>query len=187
MSESPLTTLTRALRFATLKHALHKRKDAEGLPYVNHLADVAARLAEATEGRDLTLLVAGLLHDVLEDTPTTPEELSEAFGTDVARIVSQVSDDKSLPKKVRKRLQIETAPQKTPRAKMIKLADLASNLQSIVEAPPVGWDSARKLEYFHWARQVAQGCRGVNAELEEDFDSFYRKGLEKLGSCSTSR
>ena len=150
--------LTRALAFAAAAHANQRRKGAAQEPYINHLAEVALLLAEATDGQDLNLVLAGLLHDTIEDTPATRQELMEHFGKDVADLVLEVTDDKSLPKAERKRLQIETAPHKSDRAKMIKIADKVSNLNSILESPPVDWSEERKREYFEWARRVVDGC-----------------------------
>ncbi len=139
-------------------------------PYINHLAEVARLLADATDGDDLDLVLAGLLHDTIEDTNTTFEELVTEFGAVVADLVAEVTDDKKLKKADRKRRQVETAPNKSDRAKMIKIADKTSNLRSINESPPSDWSLERKREYFEWARKVVAGCRGVNAKLEGWFD-----------------
>ncbi len=159
--------LTKALDFAARKHTDHRR------PYINHLAEVARLLADATDGHDLDLLLAGLLHDTIEDTETTYDELVSEFGTVVADLVAAVTDDKSLEKAERKRLQVETAPNKSDRAKMIKIADKTSNLRSIAASPPKDWSTERQREYFEWAREVVVGCRGVNDTLEEWFDEAH--------------
>jgi (p)ppGpp synthase/HD superfamily hydrolase len=173
--------LTRAYDFAAQKHAMQRRKGVAAEPYVNHLTEVARLLAHATEGADIDLVAAGILHDTLEDTDTTREELELTFGIDVAGLVAEVTDDKSLANAERKRRQIETAPKKTPRARMIKLADKTSNLRALAFSPPAGWDLDRKREYFVWARDVAAGCRGVNAELEAMFDAVYEEGWQIIG------
>ena len=128
-------------------------------------------LATATAGKDAELVAAGYLHDTLEDTPTEYEELEGLFGANIARTVSEVTDDKSLPKAERKRRQVEEAPGKSAGARMVKLADKTSNLRSIAVSPPADWDSARALEYIAWAESVAAGCRGVNEYLERTFDA----------------
>ncbi len=170
----------RALDFAAKKHAHQRRKGVLEEPYINHLADVTRLLAAATEGRDTVLALAGLLHDTIEDTETTFDEIEAEFGREVADLVAEVSDDKSLPKAERKQLQIEKAPAKSDRAKMLKLADKTSNLQSIIHSPPVDWSLERKREYFKWARDVVAGCRGVNEYLEKEFDRTWRRGMELL-------
>jgi len=168
----------RAFDFAAKKHAHQRRKGELEEPYINHLADVTRLLAAATEGRDTVLALAGLLHDTIEDTETTFDELEAEFGREVADLVAEVSDDKSLPKTERKQLQIEKAPAKSDRAKMLKLADKTSNLHSIIHSPPVDWSLERKREYFKWARDVVAGCRGVNEYLEKEFDRTWRRGME---------
>ncbi len=127
------------------------------------------------------LVVAGLLHDTIEDTETTFAELEMEFGREVADLVAEVSDDKTLEKAERKRLQIETTPAKSDRAKMLKMADKTSNLRSIVHSPPMDWSEERKREYFEWAHDVVAGCRGVNEYLEKEFDRTWRRGLEMWG------
>jgi guanosine-3',5'-bis(diphosphate) 3'-pyrophosphohydrolase len=179
MSDDVLA-LTRALMFAARKHADQRRKGAAAEPYVNHLADVALLVAEATLGADAIVVVAALLHDTLEDTHTTREELEREFGPQVAAVVGEVTDDKSLAKAERKRLQVENAAFKSDRAKLVKIADKTSNLRSILESPPLGWDVARRREYFQWARRVVDGCRGVNPRLEEWFDEAYAAGMAGL-------
>jgi (p)ppGpp synthase/HD superfamily hydrolase len=170
MSGPDTVLVTRACEFAALRHVQQRRKGVAGEPYVNHLAEVAALLAEATGGGDAVLVAAAFLHDTLEDTPTTFEELEELFGQEIAHLVGEVTDDKSLPKAERKRLQISTAPARSVRAKLIKIADKTSNVRAMASSPPAGWDISRIAEYVEWADQVVAGCRGLNATLEQAFD-----------------
>jgi guanosine-3',5'-bis(diphosphate) 3'-pyrophosphohydrolase len=173
----PVSQITRALHFAAQRHSSQRRKGAASEPYINHCIEVAHLLAEATAGTDTAVVVAAILHDTVEDTDTTQSEIEQQFGADIAGLVAEVTDDKSLAKAERKRLQIEKTPQKSDRAKMIKLADKTSNLRSMATSPPANWDDARKREYFEWARQVVAGCRGVNEGLEAGFDEAYRAGV----------
>jgi (p)ppGpp synthase/HD superfamily hydrolase len=175
-----IVAVARALDFAARKHSKQRRKGEAGEPYVNHLAEVARLVAEATGGEDTVAVLAALLHDAIEDTPTTREELEREFGGEVAAVVAEVTDDKTLPKAERKRLQVESAPHKSARAKLIKIADKTSNLRSIAGSPPVGWDLKRQRDYFDWASRVVAGCRGVNASLERWFDEAHAAGLEAL-------
>lgn len=174
--------LSRALMFAARKHSDQRRKGQSAEPYVNHLAEVALLVAEATQGRDVTVVAAALLHDTLEDTATSREELEREFGPEVAAVVLEVTDDKSLPKLERKRLQVEAAPGKSDRAKLVKIADKTSNLRSLLDSPPLGWDLERRREYFEWARRVVAGCRGVSPRLEAWFDEAYAAGRARLAS-----
>lgn len=177
---SDVVAVARALDFAARKHSNQRRKGEAGEPYVNHLAEVARLVAEATEGKDTTAVLAALLHDAIEDTPTTREELEREFGREVADIVVEVTDDKNLPKAERKRLQVETAPGKSRRAKLVKIADKTSNVRSIAKSPPLDWDLKRQREYFDWAARVVAGCRGTNAVLERWFDEAHAAGLQAL-------
>ena len=125
------------------------------------------------------MLCAALLHDTVEDTATTHEELVDAFGSRIARIVAEVTDDKSLAKEERKRLQVEHAPALSHEAKLVKLADKICNLRDVAERPPAKWDLARRQEYFDWAKQVIDGLRGAPGEemrrLEAAFDAAYTR------------
>lgn len=169
--------ISRALDFAARKHVSQRRKGVAQEPYINHLAEVALLLAEATDGKDTALVIAGLLHDCIEDQEVKYEELVELFGKDVADLVQDVTDDKSLPKAERKRLQVDHSPHKSDRAKMLKIADKTANLRALAVSPPSNWDQARKREYFEWAKNVVAGCRDVNAFLEAQFDEAYRTGV----------
>jgi len=162
--------ITRALDFAARKHAGQRRKGIKAEPYINHLTEVALLLSEASGGTDPGLVMAGLLHDTIEDTETSREELVDVFGDDVASLVAEVTDDPGLLRDERRRRQVETAPAKSARARMIKLADKIANLHSIAESPPVGWSGRRKREYVAWAREVAAACGPTNERLERLFE-----------------
>ena len=163
--------VAQAYAFAAERHVEQRRKGAREEPYLNHLVEVAALIAAATDGSDPNLIAAAVLHDTIEDTKTSYAELESHFNKDVADLVLEVTDDKSLLKQVRKDLQIQNTPKKSARAKMIKIADKTSNLRSILNSPPGNWDEKRKEEYLDWARQVVVGARGVNPVLEGIFDS----------------
>jgi (p)ppGpp synthase/HD superfamily hydrolase len=171
-----LVLVSCAADFAAERHRDQRRQGSGQWPYVNHLAEVACLLAVATDGEDAELVAAGWLHDTVEDTATSRSELVSTFGEDIASLVMEVTDDKTLPKQERKRLQIEKTPAKTSRAKMIKLADLTSNLRQL----PDSWESQRIQEYFEWASKVAAGCRGVNSGLERTFDQTHASGKAAL-------
>jgi (p)ppGpp synthase/HD superfamily hydrolase len=166
---NPVVELARAMDFAAHRHSAQRRKGIRAEPYIIHLTEVARLLAEATDGADTGLVIAGLLHDTIEDTATTGEDLRAAFGDDVTSLVLEVTDDKRLPREERKRLQIELASSRTLRARMIKIADKTSNLHSLAESPPVGWSAHRKAEYEAWARLVVDACGPTNARLESLF------------------
>jgi len=177
----PIQRIARAYDFAARKHAAQRRKGINAEPYVNHLTEVADLLAEATSGADADLVIAGILHDTLEDTDTEREHLVQHFGETVAALVAEVTDNKALPKAERKRLQIEHAAHASDRAKMIKLADKTSNLRSLASSPPADWAYERIIEYLDWAHAVVAGCRGINRELEAHFDAAYDDGKRAIG------
>ncbi len=162
--------------FAAAKHTHQRRKNAGDTPYINHPLEVTHLLATVGGVTDEDVLSAALLHDTIEDTGTTPEEISLRFGATVLSYVLEVSDDKSLPKTERKRLQEEHAPALSHGAKLIKLADRIANLRSIVHEPPAGWPVSRQAEYFRWSQRVFQGLRNTNEALERLFLSEYEEG-----------
>jgi (p)ppGpp synthase/HD superfamily hydrolase len=164
-----LRRVTEAFDIAARAHTGQTRKGAAGEPYINHVADVAARLAHSPRATE-AMVIAAILHDVVEDTETTLAEIEARFGPEVAGYVAEVTDDKSLPKAERKRLQVERAPHKSDGAKRIKLADKASNLAALADSPPHWWDKARRRDYLDWARAVVEGLRGVDPALEIAFD-----------------
>jgi GTP diphosphokinase / guanosine-3',5'-bis(diphosphate) 3'-diphosphatase len=159
-----------ALRFSADKHRTERRKDADATPYINHPIQVAELLWTVGGIRETSALIAALLHDTIEDTGTRPDEIRDQFGETVLDLVLEVTDNKSLPKAERKRLQIELAPHKKPLAKCIKLADFICNLQDTDQSPPVNWPLERIQEYLLWTERVVAGLRGANPALEDRYD-----------------
>jgi guanosine-3',5'-bis(diphosphate) 3'-pyrophosphohydrolase len=178
--DSSVAPLLSALRFAADRHRDQRRKDPAASPYLNHPIAVAELLARVGGVGDPITLIAAVLHDTVEDTATTPEELERTFGAAVRRTVAEVSDDKALPKLERKRLQIEHAPHLSERAKLIKLADLTCNVGDIGRDPPSDWSLDRRRDYLDWSERVIEGCRGVNAPLERAFDGALARARERL-------
>ena len=160
----------RALEFAAAKHVHHRRKGGRDIPYINHPIAVATLLATVAGVTDADLLAAALLHDTVEDTDTTHEELVEQFGPDIAELVAEVTDDPRLPSAQRKLTQEHEASSKSPRAKLLRLADKTANVHDITYRPPPDWSVARRMEYFAWAERVVANLRGVNPALEERFN-----------------
>jgi (p)ppGpp synthase/HD superfamily hydrolase len=182
MEDTGFAQLLSALSFAADKHRGQRRKDREASPYINHpiaLAEILARHGVT----DVVTLMAAVLHDTIEDTETTPEELEQTFGSAVRAVVEEVTDDKTLPKDVRKRLQIEHAPTLSERAKLVKLADKISNVTDVTHNPPHGWDLDRRSAYLEWTAAVVDGCRGVSVELESQYDDVLRQARQALGTA----
>jgi guanosine-3',5'-bis(diphosphate) 3'-pyrophosphohydrolase len=170
--------LIRAVAFAAEKHRKQRRKDHEASPYINHPIALADMLANEGGVNEPAVLCAAVLHDTIEDTETTAAELDALFGSKVASIVLEVTDDKSLEKHVRKQRQIEHTPHISPEAKLVKLADKICNLRDLLAAPPSDWSAERKQTYFDWSAQVVAGVRGVHPALESVFDALYARRAE---------
>jgi len=169
-----------AAYFSAKKHRDQKRKGNDASPYINHPLEVANLLANVGKIEDYDVLIGAILHDTVEDTETTKEEIAELFGETVCGYVLEVTDDKSLPKAERKQLQIEHAPHLSNGAKLIKLCDKISNIRDVMENPPDFWDDERRLQYVEWGKKVVAGLRGVNENLEKHFDELTEKATEQI-------
>jgi len=164
-----------AAHFAAEHHKGQKRKGEAGEPYINHLIEVAELIATSSDLLDTNLVMAGFLHDTVEDTDVTPQELEQRFGKDVASLVMEVTDDKSLPKEQRKVLQVQTAHKKSVRAQTLKLADKISNLRALLSTPPANWPAQRKRDYFLWAREVVSRLTQPNLILKAEFERTFAR------------
>ncbi len=164
--------------YAAEKHKYQRRKGFNQVPYINHPLKVALTLCECDETEE-NILIAAILHDVIEDTDASYEEITREFNKEIADLVIEVTDDKELPYAIRKELQVKGAPSLSEGAKKIKIADKICNIRDIVNYP-LDWSTERKLSYLEWAQQVVSGCRNVNHKLGEMFDNAFNDGLEKL-------
>jgi GTP diphosphokinase / guanosine-3',5'-bis(diphosphate) 3'-diphosphatase len=174
-----LAFLLRAIKFASEKHRNQTRKDGS-TPYINHPIEVMEILASLGRVDDVDVLAAAVLHDTIEDTGTTAEELRTVFGDKVTFFVQECTDDKSLPKADRKRLQEEHAPRLSEGAKQIKMADKVSNMRDMVECPPPDWTWERRSEYLNWCWRVYSGLKGANPELEQVFERRHAESRRLL-------
>ena len=174
-----LSLIFKSLRFAAHKHRDQRRKDVHSSPYVKHPIEVADTLIRIGEVEDIEIILGAILHDTIEDTETTPEELEQNFGFQVRRYVEEVSDDKTLPKQVRKELQIKHSPRLSEGAKQIKIADKICNITDIVESPPKEWSIDRCRGYLDWAENVFEGLQGCNEKLDNYFTELVYRGREK--------
>lgn len=175
-----LTLFFKALSFSADKHRHQRRKDEKASPYINHPIEVANMLWTVGNVRDIPTLVAAILHDTLEDTDTTPQEIRDLFGKDILELVLEVSDDKNLPKPERKQKQITHSPLLSEQAKQLKLADKICNVHDMAFAPPDSWPLERRIDYLRWAGAVIDGLRGVNPTLEKYFDDTLSAAQKKL-------
>lgn len=175
-----LNLIFKAILFAIDKHEGQIRKDAERSPYITHPLLVAQALLEIGDVQDPPTLIAAILHDTLEDTKTTEVEIRKAFGEEILQIVLEVTDDKSLEKMARKRLQVVHAPSISNKAKVIKLSDKLVNCRDILNSPPEDWPMERRREYIQWAADVVENLRNINTPLELAFDQILSDAEESL-------
>ena len=192
MSDTSL--ILKALEFAAGRHRSQFRKGLDRTPYINHPIQVANLLINYGGETDPVLLAAAILHDVVEDTVNSVNErdelagiISRMFGEQILSLTLEVTDDKTIDKKERKRLQVENAPHKSDNAKKLKIADKIMNLRDITDTPPADWPLQRISDYFDWAENVVAGLRGVNPKLGDMFDECLVRGRIKYGLSSVRR
>lgn len=175
MDSAQLSLLVTAAAFAARKHKDQRRKDDAASPYINHPLALVDVLVNEAGVHDLDTIVAGLLHDTIEDTETTAAEIEGIFGLRISALVVEVTDDGRLDKAARKQAQIDHAPSLSEPARAVKLADKICNLRDVVANPPAGWSLQRRREYFDWAKRVIDGLRGPHPRLEALFDEAYAR------------
>lgn len=176
MIDSRMALVLKAAAFAAEKHRDQRRKDRHATPYINHPLALAQILAVEGDVQDAEIIAAAILHDTIEDTNTTADELRLVFGNTIASMVLEVTDDTSANKQTRKDLQVQHAPHLSDGAKLVKLADKIANLRDVAHNPPHDWNLTRRREYFDWAGRVIDGLRGAHAALEAKFDEIVREG-----------
>jgi guanosine-3',5'-bis(diphosphate) 3'-pyrophosphohydrolase len=169
----PCGLILRAIAFAAHKHREQRRKDKDASPYINHPIQLATVLWEEGGVTDPQVIAAALLHDTLEDTETTWQELRGEFGREIADVVLEVTDTKWISKQARKRLQVSRAKHSSDMAKLVKLADKICNVRDVAAHPPANWPVERRRQYFDWAKEVVDRLRGAHPELERKFDEVY--------------
>jgi guanosine-3',5'-bis(diphosphate) 3'-pyrophosphohydrolase len=180
-SETPEAGLLAALHFAADKHRDQRRKGEDASPYINHPIVVAETLARYGVTDPVTLKAA-ILHDTIEDTETTPEELERLFGREVREVVMEVTDDQALPKRERKDVQVRQAPGLSRRAKLVRIADKISNVHDVLHAPPANWPLEWRLGYIDWTERVVAGCRGTHEGLEACYDRTLAEARRTLAA-----
>lgn len=185
MSALPATPeVEKALALARKVHEGQTRKGPRNEPYVVHVTEVAEILAEATGGGDPVLIIGGLLHDAVEDSDLTRDDLASDFGAEVADLVAEVTDPEGVTEEERRQRQIDHAPHMSTRARLLKIADKTSNIEEMTADPPKGWSTEKIRAYIKWGEDVVAGCRGLNAELEERFDAALAAAHARFGNGS---
>jgi len=168
-------TLLRAAVFAARKHVNQRRKGSQRSPYINHVLDVANLLVEEGKVDDVDVLCAAILHDTVEDTDTTFEEIANNFGANVASLVAEVTDDRTLTKRERKLRQVANAKDVSAKARLIKLADKTCNVRDLALDPPARWTVERRREYLNWAEEVVAGMGEQSAALQTIFQYWLKE------------
>ncbi|MFC1607112.1 HD domain-containing protein [Candidatus Latescibacterota bacterium] len=172
----------RALMFAADMHRDQRRKDKAASPYINHPIDVACILWSEGKVRDSSILTAAVLHDTIEDTDATPDEIGKIFGATIRSIVVEVTDDMSLPREMRRQFQVEHAVDLSYRARLVKIADKICNIADLLESPPADWSEQRKREYVMWGKDVVDKIRTTNPPLELYFDKLYSEAMNPFST-----
>lgn len=184
--------INKALSYATQKHLGQVRKDKEATPYISHPVAVAMILSEYTNNEEV--IIAGLLHDVIEDCEVSYEELQTLFGTRVADIVHEVSEDIALKKtgekeswKARKEGYLANLRNDSVEAMLVCGADKIHNLMSlgnVLEAEGVSALNAFNASFedtmWFYGEVLAVIRAGVPAEMVERYELEWRVVREKI-------
>ena len=173
MSED-LTLVLKAAFFSGEKHKKQRRRDADETPYINHPLEVAYILLEEGGITDAPTLAAALLHDTLEDTDTTREELAMIFGHEISNLVVELTDLDSVLPDQKKQRELERAYNLSDKAKRVKIADKTANIRDLATMPPKNWDIKRQIEYFNFAKKIAEATASASPELEKVFMRDYQ-------------
>lgn len=168
-----------AILYAASSHAGQLRKDCV-TPYINHPIEVMHLLVYTGGIEDHEILMAAVLHDVIEDTSVTAEDIAERFGKNVASVVLELTDDVTLPKEERKRLQLQNAGKLSHAARLIRISDKICNVYDMLYAPPGNWDLKRRKEYIEWANAVVKKIPGTNDGLESHFEELIEESFRFL-------
>lgn len=181
LSDQDLQRILDATIWSANQHKSQVRK-VNNIPYIIHPLGVANYIIEVGKYYEIEVIIGALLHDTVEDTGASFEEIETRFGSVVRKYVEEVTDDKSLPKLERKRLQVVHAPHKSPGAAHIKLADKIYNTMDLTRCPPPDWTPERIAEYFDWAKQVVEGLPEVNEPLKKLFLEVHQRFVDSKKS-----
>lgn len=160
-----MSKLAQAIHYASGQHIGQLRKNAAADPYIVHPFEVM-NVLRMCDVLDVDTLCGAILHDTVEDTGSTPEDIEKLFGTKVREIVMECSDDKSLDKVTRKKLQIEHSKNISREAKLVKLSDKYSNIKGLLTEPPATWSHDEIMGYVRWGFVVCQNLYGQNEKLD---------------------
>lgn len=179
MTSQEIQNICSGIDFAAEKHRFQTRKNKEKTPYISHPIGVAYHLMEVGEVRETSMIIGALLHDTVEDTQTTFEEIENKFGKQVVSLVRELTDDKSLSREARTRFQVINASHKTKEAAQIKLADNLFNLNDLYNNPPSDWTQTRIDRYYEWAQSVIDRLPEANDRLHSAVEEIINQYWEK--------
>ncbi len=167
ISEKDAEIVLDAVAFSAEKHKLQVKSNAKKTPYIIHPIEVADLALKVGQVYDKDVLVAALLHDVLDGTTATEKEISDHYGKTVASYVQEMTSPKDLSLKEQKKEQIKAAFHQTPNVAIIKLSDKLSNLGTLAKNPPSNWSRDRIDQYFQWAQSVIENLPESNQPLKK--------------------
>ncbi len=170
----------KAQKFACEKHKNQKRKDGI-TPFSDHLEGVVNRLKNlGISNQDV--LCAAWLHDTIEDTNTTFDEINEIFGNAISVLVLSLTKDSELSKKERETQYIQQLKDSTLQAKIIKFCDISANLKDIANAPISNTQKNKQIKkLFHYLRVIKKGLSQINSEypkMRELIDGINSVGVK---------
>lgn len=178
LSEVGAEEILKAVRYTAKKHQTQTRANAKKTPYLIHLLAVADQVMRIGQCYEESVIIAALLHDSIENTDITYEEIEKVFGLKVASYVKELTEDPKLPLKERKKLQIVHAFHQSKEVALVKMSDKLHNLNTLMTDPPEGWTEKRIDDYFLWAQAVVDNLPASNNPLKEELHKTIEKYWE---------
>jgi len=166
--QEPHRRYAEAVLFTVRKHATQTRRD--GSPYVAHPLRVAESLRSIGGIEDMNVILAGLMHDLIEDTECEWATIAKRFGEPVADLVAILSGDMRLPKVQRREEVVDRIRAAPTEAKAVRLADRLDNL-----ADMKGFSESRRKEYIRDSWKILEACAGANPGLEKALEATIRR------------
>lgn len=170
----------RAVQWSAQQHRGQTRKDGK-TPYIQHPIAVARSLEQEGGVTDEDVIIASLLHDVIEDTGATRGQVANLFGERVAGIVSELTKDPNATQAEQKQAEIDK--DWSPEAGVVKIGDKLSNIRDVISAPPVDWDYQKRLRFLSHALAVVEAMKSPNPAMVAAFMQQYREGVERMRSA----
>jgi len=167
LNEKDAEAVLGAAIFATEKHKSQVRSNEKKTPYIIHPIEVADLVMKIGHVYDKDVLITALLHDVMDDTQTTYEQITSLYGTKVSSYLEEMTSKQGLSLKEQKKQQIMQAFRQNPSVAIIKLSDKLSNLKTLATSPPPSWSRDRIDQYFQWAQTVIENLPESNQLLKK--------------------